>query len=226
MGQGARRKIRAVFVVDVPERRLAKNPADIRNLEKHDRAARRGGDAANRLRKTPGFEDVLQRHLAADQVGSGLDRGFGEEFLFEDCSFGDAVSSFRNEARVVAGSPVAAELAQEREKFALAAADFHDLLANDIVPADQLRRELAMEGLERRRKALRLLIALRIDRTLRLPCGVEYEAAIRAEGEIDVAQLQALRTLAIGEQKTAVHRYRGNVKKNTAAHGAAIRTSL
>jgi hypothetical protein len=223
MCQRAGRKVRAVFVVDVPEGRLREYAADIGNLEKYDRAALGRTDAANRLHEAPRLEDVLQRHLAADEIGSGLDRGFGEEFPLEGDVRGGAVSSRGDETRIVSDAVIAAQLAQQREKLALAAPDLHDLLADDVVAADQLLCELSMEGLERRREALRLLIEVRIDRKLRFPGGVVYEAAVRTESEVDISGLQVFRLLTVGEHQTAVHRHRGNVVKNMAAFAAAIR---
>src|SRR4051794_28257998 len=108
MCQGAGRKIRAVFVVDVPEGSLRKNPADVGDLEKYDCAALRRGNAANCFNKTPSLEDVLQRHLAADEIGSALDRGFGEELPLEDYLCRSVLSSRGDEARVVSDSLIAA----------------------------------------------------------------------------------------------------------------------
>jgi hypothetical protein len=61
-------------------------------------------------------------------------------------------------AGIEAEAAIAAELAQQPQKLALAAADFDDVPAAQLVALDQRTRELLVKAVECRRERLRLLV--------------------------------------------------------------------
>jgi hypothetical protein len=165
---------------------------------------------------------MLQRHLAADEIAAGHYGVLGEEVL----DAADPVRHFGiepggNEARVVADAAVRAELAQQGEELALAAADFQHVPAVQVMARDQGFGQLPAEGVEGRRIALRLLIGLGIDGSARFPGAVEDEAAAIAEAHPDVAGRKTQGVLAAVDQQATVRRDRRNLVEDFAPGGIA-----
>src|SRR5487761_61092 len=217
IGQGGGRKIRTVLVIDVPERRFAENPSDVRNLEENHRAAFCRRQATYRVHETAGLADVLERHLAADKVRCRFSRRLGEEFADKADLLGVSVEPRGNEAGVVADAAIASELTNQRQELAFPATDLEHILFMELMTLDQLLGKAPMEGVESRREALCFLVLLRIDRPIGLPQCVEDETARLAKRQGDIARLEIERLLAIGNQQTAV---RGNTMDGVEADAA------
>src|SRR4030095_1987863 len=64
-------EIRAVLVVDIPERHLPQAPRDVGHLAGDDGAGTRRAHAPSRAYQLHRAWNVLQRHLAADEIGGG-----------------------------------------------------------------------------------------------------------------------------------------------------------
>jgi len=78
----SRAEIRAMLVVNIPKRTLFQNALDIRHLKKDKRipAVR---DGAYRSQKSMRWPDVLERHLATEEIRRDLARLLRKELPYE-----------------------------------------------------------------------------------------------------------------------------------------------
>src|SRR4029078_1665563 len=105
-----------------------------------------------------------------------------------------------------AGAPFVGECAELLEEAALPAADLEAVPSVQVVAVDPTPGEVAREVLEARRALLRLLVARGVVVHRTVERDVHDEAAVVAEGELDVAGRESQRLLAIVHEQAAVHR--------------------
>jgi len=216
-----------VLIIDVPEVKVLQHPDQVGDLEEHDRPFAIAHGAAYCAHKLRGIGNVLERHLAAEEIGLDVRILLGVEVLDElDVGVLAGRVALFHKGRIKADTFVVAHLAQDGEKLALAAADLDHLLVPQIVFLNQGSGQLGVEGAEGRRKTLRLFILGRVFVNRGIEHGVGHKAALRAEAERDVALRIAGGHFARGHQQHAVHRNLLHFVKH--AHGAdeTVRTSF
>src|ERR1700730_2396975 len=132
-----------MLVVDIPKRTLVQDAADIRHLKKNDRilAIR---DRADRRQKPVRLPDMLQRHLATQQIGRDLVRVSREEFAHEPHILVRALPG-GDEARIIADTTIIPKLANQAQELTFPATNLQHGLATDIVAADELFGDGAVE---------------------------------------------------------------------------------
>ncbi len=169
-----------MLVVDILEHHVLEDAQRLRHLDEYRRSAAGLHRLTQRLCKVVRAADVLQRHLAADEVALGR-AGAGAVEVLDHAGFG---------ARL--------------QEFALAAADLDDGLAVQLEALDEVLRQREVELVERRRVGLRLLVATRVLSALRVEGLVADEAATGADPEFDVASREGEGLLARIDQDAAV----------------------
>src|SRR6516164_2015978 len=126
--------IRTMLVVDVPKRTLFQDAVDIGYLKKGDRilAIR---DRTHSCHKPVGLPDVLEGHLATEEIGRGFACVLREEFAHEPYILFWLLSG-RHKTWVVADATITSKLANKAQELAFAATDLQHRLAANIVTAD------------------------------------------------------------------------------------------
>src|SRR6185437_12197114 len=198
------------------------NAANIGDLKEQDGSALGRRDATDRAGKTGGLSDMLQRHLAANEVRGGRVRILREKFTNDANIPIQPRQAIRNEARIVADAAIFSRVAEEGEKFALPATDFENVLADDVMALHQLIGELAMECVEGGRKALRFLVLVGIGRAARLPGGIENKAASRTKRQFDIARREPKRLFFRRNQQATIGGHLGDGIKDRAGICTAI----
>src|SRR5882757_132019 len=226
MHQGPGREVRAMLVIDVPKGALIEDPAHVRDLEHDDGPALRGSDSADGTHKGAGARYVLQGHPAADEIRRILDRVSGKVLLLEDDIRRSGGPPLGNKARIVSNPPVAPEFTEQRKELALPAPYLDDILVEDAIPFNEIARLLVLECIEGGREALRHLVVSGVCGAVRLPGRIEYEGAIRTEGEIDVARREGLGGPGIAKQQATVYGNVRNVMEKLGSLPAAVRTAI
>ncbi len=197
-----------MFVVHVPERRIAEYVATIGDLEA-DRGVEAIGDRLTDVADEPsGVDDVLERHLAREEVGLTVAVRFGVEV-------GDEVDlrvvlhrhATREVRRIEAEPGVLAQFAQQHQELAVAAPDLDDLLAVEIEAVDHVESEAFVERVERGGVSLGRLITARVLRQAGIERRVVHMTAARAVAEANVARRQPERLLGRVEEQNAVRRH-------------------
>src|SRR3546814_9445762 len=121
--EGTDREVGAVLVIDIPEGALGEDAGRIRDLEEDDRPLAALELVAHHADERADLRYVLQRHLAADEVGIRRRGVICEEFPEHADPPGiGRLQALGMEAGIVAQALITAQVAEEGEEFALAAA--------------------------------------------------------------------------------------------------------
>src|SRR5262249_2386426 len=98
-------------------------------------------------------------------------------------------------------------------------------LPADIITADELLSDRAVECIERGGETLRLLVLIRIDGALRVPSGIEDKTASATDHQHDIARREIHRTGSVVHYQAAVGRDAPYlVERMAATRRSAIRT--
>src|SRR5215831_3698178 len=137
-----------MLVVDIPKGALLQDSRYIGHLKKYDRivAIR---DRPDRCQKSVCLPDVLERHLAAEEIGRAFARLLREKFAHEPHILLRILPG-GDKTRVIADAAIASKLADEAQKLAFAATDLEHGLPANVVGVDELLGDGAVEGVERR----------------------------------------------------------------------------
>ncbi len=177
----------------------------IRNLEKDQAAGLVTDCLGDHLDEVGGVLDMLERHLAADEIRRLVHMVAGEELGLEvnRDTLGDLLAP-GDEGWVVAGPAVIPMGTEQDQEVAIAATDLDDPLATDVELLDQVPGKLVMEPVEGGREALRGFVAPRVFGESRVEADVADKAAMAAETKINLASRKGFR-FRLGCQQQ--HRY-------------------
>src|ERR1700674_3230820 len=139
-----------MLVIDIPERIVPENAAEIGNLEKDKGVSPLSDGSSDGLDEPSRVVDVLERHFAADDVGVDIGIGLTVKVLDKD-------QTGRVRRRVPAGNKgwiesnpgVIPQFAEERKKLSFAASDLDDTLSTVVLFFDQRLCQPQMESLKR-----------------------------------------------------------------------------
>jgi hypothetical protein len=115
-----------------------------------------------------------------------------EEFAYEPDILLRALPS-GDKAWIVAYATITPELADQAQEFAFPATYLQHGLAANIVAADELLGDGAVEGVECGGEALGLLVLIRIDRVFRVPNCIEDKAASTTQRKYDITGRESQR---------------------------------
>jgi hypothetical protein len=202
-----RREVRAVLVVDVPERHLTQHAQRIGELEEHRRVrppVQRAPDDAHEVRR--GL-DVLEGVPADDGVARELRVALG-------VVVGDQrhpprerrIESLLGDRGIDADRVAHAELDHVDQEAGLAAADLEHVLAAQSVPLDPPGGQITLELAEAGREGLRLLVGLAVVLRRRIVRRVGDEPAARAEAQLEVTRGELARRRLRADEPAAVDR--------------------
>ncbi len=207
IAQRRRCKIGAVLVVHVPEAELLQDERHLGNLEEEHGVRVPFGSAAYHRDERLDGGDMLERHLAADEIRFPVGVALGIEVRDEGRQIAlRRAAAVRDIGRIEAGAAVLAQIAQQGKELALAAADLDELLAVQVVPVDQPFGERTVKRVEGLREALRLLVALGVFDELLIEGAIEDESAPAAEAHVDVAARIGDGLFRRAHQHAAIHR--------------------
>src|SRR6185369_7187124 len=191
-------EIRAVLVIDVPECHVLQNQPHVRDLEEYGCYRPTTNGTADRPDEVGGVLNVLERHLAADEIGTAVPVFFrvvildnGQPRSVPRCAAARLVSGIETDA------VAAAELAEQAQKLALPAADLDDCLAAQPIAFDQRARQFPVKRTEDLGVILRRFVAGAVVVEARIESEVRNKAAGAAEAQDDIALRIAESGLAI-----------------------------
>ena len=161
---------------------------------------------------------VLERHLAADEIGREIAIPFGVPVLDEGHLAGRAGIA---DHPVETVALVAAHLGEHGDELALAATELDHPLAVQVEALDQVACEALVEGVEGRRRRLGGFVVVLVAHARGIEGAVPDEAAARAEAHADVAPraIQSLRARA--HQLDLMHRDAVHLVERALGGGAA-----
>src|SRR5690606_30334390 len=222
-GERARAPVRAVLVIDIPECAQVQDPGDLGDHEEHHGLGPIAHGTAEAAQEVGHGVYVLERHLAADEVGLEIAVRLGVQVLDE----GHPATRARLADHLVeAPALVAAHLGEHGDELALTAPELDHPLAAQTEALDQVAREPLVEGVEGRRYRLGRLVVVLVAHARRVEGAVPDEAAARAEAQADVALRAVQRVRARTHQRDLMHRHVVHrverTRPVTAAGGAGV----
>jgi hypothetical protein len=200
-------EVRAVLVVDVPERPLAQHAQDVRDLKEDARLRPVLERAPQRPYEQRDIAHVFERVTADDRIGLEEPGPPRVELRDDRHTLGARPGQTAGDGgRIDPHAMVSAELTELGEEVSLAAADLDDPLVAQPPALDQTLRQLVGERREAGRVALLLLVRRVVGDERGNEAHVVDEAAALAHPELQVAGRDAQRILTAGEDARVVHR--------------------
>jgi len=186
LAQHGHREVRAVLIAEVPERGMLENPLEPGRLEEDADVGAVADRAADGPQELARPREVLDDVAGADQVTHER-RRLRLVASRDDRDAGSDPIPLGNVARIEAETTAAGGRAQPGQEFPLAAADLDDRLPREVVASGEPGRERVEVAAEVRRVRLGVLVRRSVSHESFVEGGVEHEAAVRAEAEVDVA---------------------------------------
>ena len=195
-----------MLVIDIHKLQIPQDAADLRDLEKDGGVGLVADRPPHHAHKRLNIWNMLQRHLADHEIGLEMGVLLGIEVPDEGNPLRSvALQASWHVSGVNAHASVVAQFAQQRQELALAATDFKNVLAVQVVTIDEALRQSAVKGAEGRRKALGLLVAVGIFVQAGIKRDVGDKTAGRAKGQTDVASGVIQRFFPVEQQQDAVN---------------------
>ena len=177
-----------MFVVDVPESRLFKDPRGIGNSHENDALTVASERTMQLLDESLRFKDVLQGHLSDDEIRTYV-RVFLRVVVANEFA-GTVVFVFKNVpgvGRVEAYPSVVSQTAHKVEKLPISAAGLNYPFVVQVVTVDEPIRQFLMKDIELRGVSLRRFILGGIIETIFLEIEISNEPAVIAMARADVS---------------------------------------
>src|SRR5215207_4550379 len=220
-GERTEAEIRAVLIINVPERAQLQDAGHFRHHGKGDRFRPIADRAAQYAKKTARVGDVLHDHLRADEIRLVM------AVRLRVPVFDEGYSGRRRRVvpqhRVKARGLARAMCADQTQKLALAAADLEDLLALKVVALDQLLGKEVVKPVEGWGDRLRGFVVFLVAHEIGIEGAVPDEAAAAAEPQTDVALRAGERGRVRAHQPYLMGGYALDFVEYTAAVAAAGR---
>jgi hypothetical protein len=214
-----------MLIVNIPEPDLLQHAGCVRDLEENRCVRLIGERASNHPHKRSRLMDVLQGHLADDEICTQMGIFFGIEIGDERHTLAGArQAALRDIRRVDADAAIFAQVAQQGNELTFAAPDFNDVLPVQVVAFDQMLCQPPRKGIERWRIPLRFFVAFGILVERRIERRIADKSARAAKAEANIAARIGDGFLAGGEQQYAVHRHTLQFVEDLHSDSAATRT--